>query len=121
MKVLNRNKQPFQYRQYIGKTDYVDSEGNKTGEKVVSRSEPITAYASISPASGYSQTEQFGTLEGYDKVIVTDDMNCPINENSVINIENVVATASAPYDYVVKRVAKSLNYISIAIAKVDVS
>lgn len=121
MRVLNRNKQPFQYRTYEGTTQHVDSEGNKTGEKVVSYSDPITAYASISPASGYSQTEQFGTLEGYDKVIVTDDMNCPINENSVINIENTITLASAPYDYVVKRVAKSLNYISIAIAKVKKS
>lgn len=121
MRVLERNKQPLQYRLYKG-TDYVlDDDGNNTGVESVSYYDPITIRASISPASGYSQTEQFGTLEGYDKVIVTDDINCPITENSVINIEHTITLASAPYDYVVKRVAKSLNYISIAIAKVDVS
>lgn len=121
MRVLERNKRPFQYRLYLGKTDYQDSNGDYSGEQILTYSEPVNMRGSISPASGYSQTEQFGTLDGYDKVIVIDDISCPITETSVINIENLVSTASAPHEYIVRRVAKSLNYISIAIKKVDVS
>ena len=43
--------------------------------------------ANISQATGQSNTEQFGNLENYDKVIVTDDLNCPIDENSVLFID----------------------------------
>ena len=95
--------------------------------------------ANISQATGQSNTEQFGNLENYDKVIVIDDLNCPIDENSVLFIDkapeftevlthNATAitttdeTISVPmYDYTVLRVAKSLNSISIAVKKVKVS
>ena len=62
--------------------------------------------------------------ENYDKVIVTDDMDCPIDENSVLFVDREPETSldgDLLYDYVVRRVSKSLNYISIAISKVRVS
>ena len=99
----------------------------------------------ISQATGQSNTEQFGNLENYDKVIVTDWIDCPIDENSVLFIDKrpeytevqtheivegqalyaddevVEKTYELPkYNYIVKRVAKSLNGISIAVRKVDV-
>ena len=65
----------------------------------------------------------FGNLESYDKVLITDDMNCPIDENTVLFIdkEPQVVKDKPLYDYTVKRVAKSLNSISIAVSKVKVS
>lgn len=119
MRTLDRDKQPFQYRTYLD-DDEVQIGNLNTGVQVVLYSEPVTRTASISSASGFSQTELFGTLEGYDKVIVTHE-DLPIDANSIINIENFVDTADAPPDYIVKRVAKSLNYLAIAIKKVDVS
>ena len=119
MRCLSRNKQVFQYRNYLTGTEIKVGDLN-TGVVSVSYSAPVTCTGSISPASGYSETEQFGTLEGYDKVIVTNEM-LPIDENSVINIDNLVQSSTEPYDYIVKRVARSLNYTSIAIKKVDVS
>ena len=80
--------------------------------------------ANVSAATGQSQVEQFGNLENYDKVVVTDDMTCPINENTVLFIDKEPAFDSQGkplYDYTVKRVAKSLNSISIAVSKVKVS
>lgn len=82
--------------------------------------------ANISPASGASMTEQFGTMDNYDKVIVTDDMTCPIDENTVLYIDappviDYDTGKYNPYDYVVMRVAKSINSISIAVRKVNVS
>ena len=147
MKCLKRNQKAFNYCLYSNKTPIVDEYGNETGEPIITYSSPVTMYANISPATGQSNTEQFGNLENYDKVIVTDDLNCPIDENSVLFIEkepeftNVVTyeyvttesngqtvttlepvQISVPvHDYIVRRVAKSLNSISIAIRRVEVS
>ena len=69
-------------------------------------------------------TEQFGALDNYDKVIVTSHMDCPIDENSVLYIDTTPVKVNgvwSPHNYVVRRVAKSLNGISIAVRKVDVS
>jgi hypothetical protein len=65
----------------------------------------------------------FGNLESYDKVLVTDDMSCPIDENTVLFVDSKPGyNQGVPtYDYTVRRVAKSLNSISYAISKVKVS
>ena len=139
MKCLERNKQSFYYCLYAGKTPIVDEYGNETGESIITYADPVQMYANVSQATGQSNTEQFGNLENYDKVIVTEDVNCPIDENSVLFVDkepeftNVLThtvtaittndtTVSVPvYDYTVRRVAKRLNSVSIAIKKVDVS
>ena len=53
----------------------------------------------------------------------TDDINCPIAEDTVLFVDKKPEyDGEKPmYDYIVKRVAKSLNSISIAISKVNVS
>ena len=113
------NRTPFYYALYEGNTPAVDNDGYYTGETAVTYSEPVLFESGcISPATGQSAVEQFGTLEDYDKVIVTGDMSCPIDENSVLWID---ADTKDPYDYIVKRVAKSKNGISIAVRKVKIS
>lgn len=118
MNTMVRNRSPFYYALYEGMTAIEDENGNKTGEYERSYTDPVLMKANISPATGISNTEQFGNLEKYDKVIVTAEMQCPINENSILWIDDL--DTEHPYDYIVKRVAKSLNTISIAIAKVTV-
>ncbi len=139
MKCLERNKQTFYYCLFKEKIPILDEYANETGQEIVVYEDPVMLRASISPASGQSITEQFGNLENYDKVIVTDWMDCPIDENSVLfidkapefteveyNEETAITTVEANiqipvYDYVVRRVAKSLNVIRIAVSKVKVS
>lgn len=123
MKIMERNKQSFYYCLYTGKTAVVDAEGNETGESSLTYSAEVFVKANVSAATGYAQIEQFGSNEQYDKVIVTDDMTCPIDENTVLFIDKAPAwDGSVPlYDYVVKRVARSLNSISYAVSKVKVS
>lgn len=124
MRALKRNKRKFWYCLYQDAEEIYDEYGNATGEYVPSYSEAQEMYANVSPASGYAQTEQFGNLDSYDKVIVTDWVDCPIDENSVLFIDKEPehdASHGLPlYDYTVRRVAKSLNSISIAVQKVDV-
>lgn len=128
MRNLQRNTQAFWYRLYQSVSDNtaVDEWGNtvETGEKSTGYGEPVQMFANISPASGISMTEQFGSLDNYDKVIVTTDMTCPIDENSVLYIDTTPTDTNgvwSKHDYVVRRVAKSINGISIAVRKVDVS
>ena len=119
MRCLNRNKQRFFYALYLGQiAEIVDSNGNYTGEFVPAFSAPVDMMANISPATGNSSTDMFGGLENYDKVIVTDWMDCPINEQTVLWIDKT--PNDGEHDYIVRRVARSLNSISIAVSKVKV-
>ena len=138
MRCLERNRRPFWYCLYESSTELEDEYGNKTGELQANYADSVQMYANISQATGQSNIEMFGNLDSYDKVIVTDDMNCPIDEHTVLFVDKEpeypvitpsVSTSTSEvqydtehpkYDYIVKRVAKSLNSVSIAIRKVDV-
>lgn len=139
MTTLKRNKRPFYYCLFASAITVLDEYGNESGEQILTYADAVLSHGNISQATGQSNAEQFGTLENYDKVIVTEDLNCPINENSVLFIDKapeyktvpiytataVTTTASSVSvpvpDYIVRRVAKSLNSVSIAIRKVTVS
>jgi hypothetical protein len=123
MRIMQINKRPFHYCLYVDKEAVEDEYGNEVGYKVV-YGNPVMMEANISPASGYAQTEQFGNLDNYDKVIVTDDMDCPIDEHSVLFIDKepeYTVSGDPMFDYTVRRIAKSLNSVSIAVRKVNVS
>lgn len=124
MKVMERNKRTFWYCLYDRKEPIIDEDGNETGEEQIVYKPAQGLRANISAASGSSQVEQFGNLAGYDKVIVLDDTSCPIDENTVLFIDKDPAhdeDGKPLYDYMVKRVARSLNSVSIAVTKVSVS
>lgn len=130
MRSAQRNMTPFWYRLYTSNAPITtkDEWGNnvETGEYNIGYSDPVSMCANISPASGASITEQFGNLDNYDKVIVTTDMDCPIDEDSILYVgitpvKDMNTKLWSPHNYVVRRVAKSINGISIAVRKVDVS
>ena len=186
MRSLKRNQQPFYYCLYLRSEDQYDSNSNLLPEPLIVYDDPVLMYANISAATGQAQAEQFGNLDDYDKVIVTTDMTCPIDEHTVLFIDKVPENLPVPdqddedsndgtdlpdeteeeqtgdpesddsetedtesgdpetgnteepaqtntgttnddppyqppkYDYIVKRIARSLNSISIAVRKVDV-
>lgn len=146
MKCLKRNQKYLYYcLLQNANAEIVDANGNRTGEKIAVYASAVTMEANVSPATGEAATEQFGDLTGYDRVIVTDWMDCPITESTVLFLDKQPAyvsdsvkiyvapvppsttpssktqSYSAPlYDYVVRRVSKSLNSISIAVSKVKV-
>lgn len=146
LRTLKRNRRTFHYCLYSNKIPIYDEYGNETTEYIVQYEDPVEMQANISPANGYAQTEQFGNNADYDKVITTCWMDCPIDENTVLFIDKepeftnvdtnrveesqtlygddtvTPETVSVPlYDYVVRRVARSLNSISIAVSKVNLS
>ena len=123
MKILERNKQTFYYATYSGTSMGYDEDGFMTFENAAGYSKWQKFRANISPARGESTAELFGNDTDYDKVIVTDNLNCPIDENSVLAIDMTVEedTDVTTYDYIVKKVAKSLNFIQYAVKKVKVN
>ena len=126
MRCMNRNKVKFFYALYLDKTPIKDDYGNDTGEYEVKHGSPMEFYGNISAAKGETQTRQFGENEIYDKVIVMDENAPPINEYSILWVDSTPTikedgTTETPHDYIVKKVAKSLNVVSVAISKVVVS
>lgn len=117
MRLVKRNLKQIKYSLYVGQQPIYDDEGYETGETTVAYAEPISMKANVSPASGYVQNTMFGNLVGYDKIVITDNMNCPIDENTVLYIDG----ATNEPNYVVKKVAKTLNHIAYAISEVKVS
>lgn len=124
MRLQQRNLRTIYYCLYQGKEALTDDQGYETGEMKLTYGVAIAMRANVSHASGFAQTEVFGTLDNYDKVVMTDDMSCPIDENTVLFIDKdpeYDADGKPVYDYTVRRVAKSLNVINIAVRKVTVS
>ena len=133
MKAMERNKVSFWYALYQGLQPRLDEYGNMTGEYDVVRSNPKKFRANISAAKGETSTRQFGESEEYDKVIVMDADAPPIDEYTVLWIDRMPqldetgalavdesGEAASPHDYIVKKVARSLNSVSVAVSKVNV-
>lgn len=116
MHTLARNERAFYYATYLGETKQYDTDGNYTGEVSVSYSEPIEARMNISPSLGRAELESFGITSGYTHTIITDDMNCPLDEYSIIWY-GIPTTAN--HNYVVVRKAVALNHIIYALQEVS--
>lgn len=125
MRCLARNKQKFYYALFTTKSEATDVNGYFNGEYVLQYGKPVKAFANVSAAMGETSIRQFGEGVPYDKVIVMDDPRTVIDEYSILWIDkmpviNRDGTTDTPHDYVVKKVARSLNSVSIAVAKVDI-
>ncbi len=134
MKTLIRNKSKFYYALFESKIPKVDEYGNNTGEYEVRWGKPLEYSANISAAKGETSTRQFGESENYDRVIVMSNDTPRIDEYTVLWIDTIPKLDSngllllnedgsvvTPYDHIVKKVARSINSVSIAISRVNVS
>lgn len=121
MRALLRNMQTFYYALYDRKTEVI-KDGLRTGQYTVTYSAPVSMSANISASKGSADLSPFGIDTQYTKTIVTTDMSCPIDENTILWIGKTPAEdGSVPHNYVVVRVARSLNSITYAIREVKVS
>lgn len=134
MKTLIRNKSKFYYALFERKIPKVDEYGNNTGEYEVRWQKPLKYLANISAAKGETSTRQFGESENYDRVIVMSNNSPKIDEYTVLWVDTVPKLDSngllllnedgsvvTPHDHIVKKVARSINSVSIAISRVNVS
>ena len=135
-RTANRNKQPFWYALYDETAEGYDEYGNQDST-YPTYGNPIKAYANISPARGDVVARQIGDDDQYDKVLVVENRDTPINEYAVLWIDSIpeldVGGALAvdedgqiitPWDYIVKKVGRGLPVFGnavIAVSKVSVS
>ncbi|MGM9924237.1 MAG: hypothetical protein ACI4EU_08395 [Butyrivibrio sp.] len=126
MKCLKKNMRQFWYALFEKAEETKDANGNYSGLYKSVYTLPRLMSANISAARGTTNEQIFGVDISYDKTISTADMNCPISETSVLWIDNAPVinsdgTTDTPWDYIVSSVAKSLNSVTYAVKKVDVS
>lgn len=115
MRGLKRNMRKVYYCNH-SKTEYT-----KDGA-VVSYSDAKAINASVSASKGISQTELFGNLQNYDKTMIVHDSECLIDENTVLFVDKFPEfdEDGAPInDYIIVKVARSLNAVAYAISKVS--
>lgn len=127
MKLLKRNLRTFWYRLALGEGNPItDDDGFATGEGNITYDSPVEMKASIAPAEGRVWSEEYGLLEDYDKLLIIEDMNCPISEDSVLYIDTAPeyddqGNVTNTHDYIVQRIAPALNHVKIIARKVKTS
>lgn len=135
MRVLARNKKDIWYANPVATTYVTDNNGLKTGEKEITYGTPVKEKMSMAISSGannlgsqgIASLEPFGIVTGYTARAVTEDLNCPMSEESHVwyGIEPTAEidgeTVQVPHNYTVVRKAKSLNHLIYYLKEVDVS
>ena len=119
MLLMHRNLKSVWYALWLSKTAVTDTDNYETGEYEDVYSDPVELRCNVSPARAYVLQQMFGPLDPYEKVIITSDMDCPVTETSIFWEHK--PKANEPHEYIVRRVARSLNHVSITLRKVNVS
>ena len=128
MHVLERNKQDLWYSNPSAETYVTDSNGYKTGEKRITYATPVKVRMSMSMSSGannlgsqgMAEIERYGIATGYTHRAVTNDMNCPMGEESHVWYR-ITPANGRQHNFVVVRKAQSLNHLVYYLKEVDVS
>lgn len=128
-----RNKQTIYVRLNEGEEPITDESGYLTGATRIKYGNPIKLRMNVSEAKNRmdrlgstTYIDPYGLELGYNKILVTCDMNCPIEEDSVLYIDKMPVieedgSTETPWDYILIQVNKSLNNIRYAVKRVDVS
>lgn len=115
MRTLERNKTTLYHAEYVSETE-TERNGLKTGHYESTYTDPVKERMNISPARGSAVSEAFGINTNYTKTAVTSNLNCTMDENSIVWIGK--DPSKDPHNYVVVRKAVSLNSITYALREV---
>lgn len=117
MQNLARNDTVVWYCLYTGQTEIIDSYGNKTGTFTKTYGPLQSAMLMVAPNKGDAYEAIFGTLKDYDRAMTTADTSCPIDEETILWLDN--APTSGPYTHYVKKRAPWKNSIAFAAKQVE--
>lgn len=115
MRTLRRNKRTLYYATYRGREQLVDANGNKTGEYAEKYNDPVELKANYSASSGSASEDVFGIGSNYSKTMVVEDVNCPIDEQTIVWIDK---PTTEKHNFVVARKAVSVNATMYALVEV---
>ena len=138
MRILSRNKQDVWYANPTGFSYATDANGFKTGEKNIVYATPAKVRMSMAISSGannlgsqgIAEVEPFGISTGYTHRAVTEDLDCPMAEESqvwfgieptrTVEQNGKTTVVTVPHNFEVVRKAKSLNHLIYYLKEVDV-
>ena len=138
MRVLSRNKQDIYFANPTGYTYATDSNGFKTGEKVITYGTPEKTKMSMAISSGANNLgsqgmaviEPYGIVTGYTHRAVTEDLKCKMFEESqvwfgikptrTVTVNGSEVEEAVPHNFEVVRKATSLNHLIYYLKEVDV-
>ena len=146
MHVLGRNKEYLWYANPTGEEYVTDANGYKTGERKITYATPTKVKMSMAISSGannlgsqgMAELERYGIATGYTHRAVTDDMDCPMGEESLVwykieptrietreriingQRQEVQTLIPVPHNFKVVRKAQSLNHLIYYLKEVDV-
>ena len=147
MRVLSRNKKDLWYANRLSDSYVTDDNGLKTGEKKQTYGTPVKVRMSMAISSGANNLgsqgiatlEPYGIVTGYTARAVTEDMSCPMDEQSRVwfgiepthtetrtqTVDGQTTTVNVevpnPHNYTVVRKARSLNHLIFYLKEVDAS
>lgn len=119
MRGLMRLKRAISYKNFVSTSYVTDSQGRKTGRTAVEYSAVKVMYGSVSAITGQAVVEMFGVNEAYDRLVVVDDTSIDISESSILWLEKEYAEGES-HDYVVRKIIRNRNYMTIGCKRVDV-
>lgn len=137
MRTLDRDRRWILVARFEGIEAAIDDEGRYTGQNMPKRSPQAPLLASVSAAKGTAENSQFGQSLDYDRTVIIEDPDYPIDEAAVLWIDSCVygtllekgffdgiesdEYVGEPHDYLVKKVARTANYTVLAVKHVEVS
>ena len=125
MRTMTRNRQVFYSASLEAVGMSTDTDGNYV-EETFTYSNPVERYGVFTPANGQASSQLYGMNERYDRVITLNQGETYLDVGSILWVDVVPdidkqGKTDTPYDYIVVKKAVSLNTVSVAIRKVDVS
>lgn len=112
------------------KEPVLDRHGLMTGEYRQRYSEPVSLRVALSEniglnsltAQGVAELRAYGVTTNYTHRLITEDLNCPIDEESILWHDHDPGSDAytVPYEFKVIRVSKALNYKMYYLRQVDI-
>ena len=118
MRGLLRNQKKLWYRLSTGLTATYDTSGNENGTKRTF-SAPVAFYGNLGDGSGEVGRTIFGAVPDYTHTLIVFDMDCPIDEECVLNHYTTPTSATSAYDFTVRARREGLNSIMFALKRVQ--
>lgn len=119
MRTVQRDKRVVWYAFYDGETELIDDNGDYTGESEVHYTAPVKTLMNVSGGRGQADVALFGLTQNFSRTAVTEDLDTAWATEMVMWVER--DPASAPFNYRVAAVARTVNQVVLALEEVDVS
>ena len=117
MRDLRKNQRTLYYALRTGEIENTDASGYLTGESTPTYGKIEMLRGHVSASVGNDTVLEFGSFTNYSRTLTVSDVNCPIDEDSVIWF-GITPDNDTPPNYIVTKRADSKNSILYALLEV---